>query len=151
MQEQCSTIQAAFQAYLKERASLSQSFNYWNTYIFDLFPIIRDLTNSLRSGDWMLYISAVESASTLFFLYWENELQSMDTIIFTGLLSTEGQVSTPLWLLYEWWIRGECYQERQWSTFWSSTRTVLQLACQSKWGNNRSHQKEGCSSSMGNY
>ena len=94
--EQCGTIQTAFQIHVKERALLSQSFSYWNTYVSDVFPIIRDLTNSLRSGDWMLYISAVESASTLFFLYWENELQSMDTIIFTGLLSTEGQVSTPL-------------------------------------------------------
>ena len=45
------TIQAAFQLYLKEMASLSQSFDYWNTYVSDLFPIIGDLTNSLRSGD----------------------------------------------------------------------------------------------------
>ena len=61
MKEQCNTIQAA---YGKERASLSQSFSYWNTYVFDLFPIIRDLTNSLCSGDWMLYISAMERANT---------------------------------------------------------------------------------------
>ena len=47
MKEQCSTIHAAFQAYVKERASLLQSFSYWSTYVFDLFPIIRDLTNSL--------------------------------------------------------------------------------------------------------
>ena len=40
----------------------------------------------------------------------------MDTIVFTGLLSTEGQVPTPLRLLYEWWIRREYYQERQWSS-----------------------------------
>ena len=41
--EQCSTIEAVFQAYVKERASLSQSFiSYWNTYVSDLFPIIRD-------------------------------------------------------------------------------------------------------------
>ena len=69
MKEQCGTIQAAFQAYVKERASQSQSFSYWNTYVSDLFPIIRDLTNSLRSGDWILYISAMERASTLFFFF----------------------------------------------------------------------------------
>ena len=44
------------------------------------------------------------------FLFWENELQSMDTIVFTGLLSTEGQVPTPLQLLHEWWIRHEYYK-----------------------------------------
>ncbi len=42
------TVQAAFEVYLNERASQSQSFNYWNTCVSDLFPIIRDLTNSLR-------------------------------------------------------------------------------------------------------
>ena len=67
--EQCSTTQAVFLAYVKERASLSQSFSYWNTYVSDLFPIIKDLTNSLRSGDWILCISAMERASTLFFFF----------------------------------------------------------------------------------
>ena len=69
MKEHCGTIQAAFQVYVKERASLSQSFSYWNTYVSDLFPIIRDLTNSLHSGDWILYISAMERVSTLFFIF----------------------------------------------------------------------------------
>lgn len=67
--EECSDVQAAFEAYLSERASQSQSFNYWNTYVSDLFPIIRDLTNSLRLGDWILYVRAVERATSLFFFF----------------------------------------------------------------------------------
>ncbi|KAK5905166.1 hypothetical protein CesoFtcFv8_006658 [Champsocephalus esox] len=67
--ERADTIQAAFQVYLKERASLSQSFDYWNTYVSDLYPIVRDLTNSLRSGDWILYLSAMERATSLFFFF----------------------------------------------------------------------------------
>ena len=67
--EQCGTIQAAFQVYVKERALLSQSFSYWNIYVSDLFPIIRYLTNSLCSGDWILYISAMERESALFFFF----------------------------------------------------------------------------------
>ncbi|KAF3844532.1 hypothetical protein F7725_007695 [Dissostichus mawsoni] len=67
--ERADSIQAAFQDYLKERASLSQSFDYWKTYVSDLFPIIRDLTNSLRSGDWILYLSAIERATSLFFFF----------------------------------------------------------------------------------
>lgn len=62
-------IQAAFDVYLSERASSSQSFNYWKTYITDLFPILRDLTNSLRSGYWHLYLSAIERATSLFFFF----------------------------------------------------------------------------------
>ena len=39
VKEHANTIEAAFQVYLEERASLSQSFNYWNTYVSDLFGI----------------------------------------------------------------------------------------------------------------
>ena len=67
--EKGNNVQAAFEVYLSERASQSQSFNYWNTYVSDLFPIIRDLTNSLRLGDWILYESAVERATSLFFFF----------------------------------------------------------------------------------
>ncbi len=67
--ERVDTIETAFQDYLKERASLSQSFDYWKTYVSDLFPIVRDLTNSLRSGDWILYRSAMERATALFFYF----------------------------------------------------------------------------------
>lgn len=66
---ECSGIQSAFDAYLDERAALSQSFKYWKTYMSDLFPVIRDLTNSLRSGDWGLYLSALERAVSLFFFF----------------------------------------------------------------------------------
>ncbi|KAI4824268.1 hypothetical protein KUCAC02_012791 [Chaenocephalus aceratus] len=54
--ERADTIQAAFQVYLKERAS-------------NLYPIVRDLTNSLHSGDWILYLSAMERATSLFFFF----------------------------------------------------------------------------------
>ena len=94
--EHAYTIKAAFQVYFEERASLSQSFNYWNTYVSDLFPIIRDLINSLCTGDWILYLSAVERATSTVLLFWENKLLPMDTIILAGLLSTEGEVPTAL-------------------------------------------------------
>ena len=56
------TISAAFEVYLKDRA-LSH-LNNWNTYVSDLFPILRDLTNSLLSGNWILYLSAVERTAS---------------------------------------------------------------------------------------
>ena len=42
---------------------------FWNTYVSHLYPIARDLTNSMRSGDWILYLSAVERATSLFFFF----------------------------------------------------------------------------------
>ena len=58
--EQSKTIEEDFQDYLKEKSQQSQSFAYWFTSVFELFPIARDLTSSMRCGDWMLYLSAVE-------------------------------------------------------------------------------------------
>ena len=42
---------------------------FWNRYVSDLYPIARDLTNSMHSGDWTLYLSAVERANSLFFFF----------------------------------------------------------------------------------
>ena len=63
------TIQAALQVHLKEKASLSQSFDYWNTYVSNVFPIFRNLTNSLCTGDWILYLNAIERETSLLFLF----------------------------------------------------------------------------------
>ena len=59
-------MHAAFEECLEERALMSQSFNYWNIYVSELFPILRDLNTSLRSGDW---IRAIEWATSLFFFF----------------------------------------------------------------------------------
>ena len=58
-----------FEIYLKEMSIKSKSFAFWSTYVSDLYPIVRDLTNSMRSGDWILYLSAVERATSLFFFF----------------------------------------------------------------------------------
>ena len=67
--EQSKATENCFLDYLKEKSLQSQSFAYWFVYVFELFPIARDLTNSMRSGDWILYLSAVERATSLFFFF----------------------------------------------------------------------------------
>ena len=57
-------IEKDFEIYLKETSLKSKSFAFWNTYVSDLYPIVRDLANSMRSGDWILYLSAVERATS---------------------------------------------------------------------------------------
>ena len=67
--ERVKATEEDFELYLKEMSSKSKSFAFWNTYVSDLYPIARDLTNSMRSGDWTLYLSAVERATSLFFFF----------------------------------------------------------------------------------
>ena len=65
--ERAKPLKEMIQAHLAEMVSQSQSF--WNTYVSDLYPIARDLTNSMPCGDWHLFLSAVERASSLFFFF----------------------------------------------------------------------------------
>ena len=67
--ERAKPLEKMFQAHLAKMASQSQSFSFWNMYVSDLYPIARDLTNSMRSGDWHLFLSAVERATSLFFFF----------------------------------------------------------------------------------
>ena len=75
LKQRCEATELAFQAFLTEMSSTSQSFAFWNTCVSEPYPIARDLTNSLCCGDWILYLSAVERATSLFFFLWLNELQ----------------------------------------------------------------------------
>ena len=65
--KQSEALEVDFHDYMKEKAQKSQPFAYWFTYVCELYPIARDLTNSICSGDWILYLSAVERATSLFF------------------------------------------------------------------------------------
>jgi hypothetical protein len=58
-----------FEDLLVDCQSEEMTTDYWFTYVFELFPIARDLTNSMHSGDWILYLSAVETATSLFFFF----------------------------------------------------------------------------------
>ena len=71
--ERAKPLEEMFQAHLAKMASQSQSFSFWNTYVSDLYPIARDVTNSMRSGDWHLFLSVVERARSLFFFFFAEQ------------------------------------------------------------------------------
>ena len=58
-----------FGLYLEDMHSKSKSFAFSNKHVSHLYPIARNLTNSMRSGDCILYPSAVERANSLFFFF----------------------------------------------------------------------------------
>ena len=55
----------------------------------------RNLTNSLCCGDWILYLDAIERATSLLFFLGEQTIVN-ESLILATLLSTEGKVATPL-------------------------------------------------------
>jgi len=113
-----------------------------------LFPIIRDLINSLHSGDWILYISAMGRASTLFFFFGRTNYCQW-TLLFLQdhykLKDTFPLLMTPTWMMDSSWMLPRQHQEREWSTLQLSTKAELQPASQNEWRDNRSYQKERCS------
>ena len=52
--------------YIEDGMSSTQ-FRYWNNFLVDIYPILRDLTRSHREGNWDLHLSAVRRALPLFF------------------------------------------------------------------------------------
>ena len=58
-----------FGLYLEEMHSKSKVFAFSNTHVSHLYPIARNLTNSMCSGDCILYLSAAERATSLFFFF----------------------------------------------------------------------------------
>ena len=150
--EHAVTIQAAFEVYmyLKERASLSQSFDYWNTYISDLFPIVRDLTNSLCLGDWFLYLTATEMATFCLSFFGRTNYCRWTPILVQDCY----QLKEKFPLLYDSYMNGGFVVNTIKKdsgvplTKLQSSATTIRL---SEWGENRSHKEEGSSRSVGNH
>ena len=44
-------------------------FAYWVKFLFELYPVMRDLTRSHGEGNWIVHVSAVRRALPLFFAF----------------------------------------------------------------------------------
>ena len=58
-----------FDTFVQQGCAKSKSFFYWNQFISDIAPILRDLTRSYRESDWSLHLSAVFRAMKLCFAF----------------------------------------------------------------------------------
>ena len=47
----------------------SSPFWFWNTFVDDVVPVLRDLTRLFREGDWDLHLSAIQRAIPLCFAF----------------------------------------------------------------------------------
>lgn len=46
----------------------NENFVYWNLFIHQIFPILRDHELSVRKGDWDLYVDSIQRSLPLFFV-----------------------------------------------------------------------------------
>ena len=68
----------------------SQLFAYWHTFIFKLYPILRDLTTSFREGNWNLHLSAIRSALPLFFAFDRTNYSRWTPLYFEDCINLKG-------------------------------------------------------------
>ena len=72
--EQCKTFSGDFYTSFLDYKKLnseqnSDNFLFWDLFLHELYPILRDMTHSFRTGNWTLHISAVRRALPLFFAF----------------------------------------------------------------------------------
>ena len=58
-----------FAEFTRIESRKSDLFRYWSVFLDELFPIIKDLTNSFRERNWLLHLSAIRRAIPLFFVF----------------------------------------------------------------------------------
>ena len=62
-------FQDAYSKFKDDKGKESENFRYWTIFLDDLYPILRDLTQSHREGNWELHLSAVQRSLSLFFAF----------------------------------------------------------------------------------
>ena len=65
--EKMSDFTEIFDKYKEQGKLKSEQFQYWNKFLEEIIPILRNLTRSHREGNWKLHLSAVRRSLPLFF------------------------------------------------------------------------------------
>ena len=58
-----------FENYRQKGKQASDQFKYWDLFLHEIMPVLRDLTRSHREGNWQLHLSAVRRALNSFFAF----------------------------------------------------------------------------------
>ena len=62
-------FEAAFDAFKIRGSAESSLFAFWNNFLSNLFPVLRDLTRSFRDADWNLHLSSLNRSINLCFSF----------------------------------------------------------------------------------
>ena len=55
-------FEEAFNTFKTSSFAESNLFAYWNNFLSNMAPVLRDLTRSFRDADWYLHLSSVSRA-----------------------------------------------------------------------------------------
>ena len=62
-------FEEAFNIFKKSGSAESNLFAYWNNFLSNMAPVLRDLTRSFGDADWYLHLSNVSRAIDLCFSF----------------------------------------------------------------------------------
>ena len=51
----------------RKETACNENVRYWSLFLDELYPILGDLTHSVRQGDWLIFVSTVRRCMLLFF------------------------------------------------------------------------------------
>ena len=70
-------------------AEKSIVFRYWNTFLYELVPILRDIIRADRERNWQLHISAFQRALPLFFHFGKVNYARWGSVYYEDCLKLE--------------------------------------------------------------
>ena len=62
-------FEEAFKTFKTSGSAESNLFAYWNNFLSNMAPVLRDLTRSFRDADWYLHLPSVSRAIDLYFSF----------------------------------------------------------------------------------
>ena len=91
-----------FNEFKKLGSELNYPFRYWNFSLDDIYPILRNLTLSLREGDWFLYVAALKDTLPLFFAFDRTNYSRWGSIFYEDCLRLPGKFPN----IYSEYVKG---------------------------------------------
>ena len=82
-------IEEKFEDFVIDNNFTNDNFRYWSIFLDNLFPILTDLTQSFRQGDWNKHLSAVRRAIPLFFAFGHTNYSRWTPIYYEECLNLE--------------------------------------------------------------
>ena len=102
-QEKMVAFSNDFEIYCDDGCKKSQRFQYWDAFIHKIMPVLRDLTQTHREGDWSLHLSSVCQAIPLTFAFARINYKRWLPIYYEDCLQLEERYP----LLYNAFIQGD--------------------------------------------
>ncbi|KAG1656507.1 hypothetical protein GQR58_023875 [Nymphon striatum] len=94
LDHQIETMETMMQQALEwKETACNENVRYWSLFLDELYPILRDLTHSIRQSDWHLFVSAVRRCIPLFFGFGRTNYSRWGTLFLEDCLDLQRKFS----------------------------------------------------------